>query len=282
MRQAAWGSVVAALVLPFAALAADQSWKLSSRWSAQTTPKRGPARSIGGYAAGCVRGAAALPAEGPGFEVMHRHRRRYFGHPALVEFVRRLAKHADAEGLPILLIGDLSQPRGGPTPSDHGSHQSGLDVDVAYTRPVSLLSLPMPTDEREGLEPPAVVDLTTHGLTPAWRPQIADLLELAAKDPVVDRIFVNAGVKRKMCELGPRGAPWLAKLRPWWGHHDHFHVRLACPAGSSECKSQPPVPAGDGCDETLDWWFEHETHPPIPRPHRAAPGLPGSCRAVLR
>ena len=273
--------VAAALWLSVTAAGADRDWSLSSRWSQQRTPKDGPPRSIGGYTAGCLQGALALAPEGFGFEVMHLHRRRYFGHPLLVDFVRRLAERAQAQQLPVLLVGDLAQARGGPTPSDHGSHQTGLDVDVAYTRPAQMLSLALPAKEREGLEPPIVVDLATHRLTGAWSPQIADLLALAAEDPAVERIFVNAAVKRELCSLERRGTPWVAKIRPWWGHHDHFHVRLRCPAGSPECRMQAPVPEGDGCDATLAWWFDHEARPRPPA-HRAAPVLPASCHALLR
>jgi penicillin-insensitive murein endopeptidase len=275
--------VLAAVVLwlSLAAAGADRGWNLSSRWSQQHTPKAGPPRSIGGYTAGCLQGGVALPPQGVGFEVMHLHRRRYFGHPSLVDFVRRLAEHAQAEQLPVLLVGDLAQARGGPTPSDHGSHQTGLDVDVAYTRPAQMLSQAMLAKEREGLQPPTVVDLPSHRLTGAWSPKIADLLALAAEDPVVERIFVNAAVKRELCSLEPHGTPWIAKIRPWWGHHDHFHVRLRCPASSPECRMQPPVPEGDGCDATLAWWFSHEAHPPPPA-RRTAPVLPASCRGLLR
>ncbi len=270
-----------ALWLSLAAAGGDRSWNLSLHWSQQRTPKDGPPRSIGAYNAGCLQGAVALSPEGLGFEVMHLHRRRYFGHPVLVDFVRRLAERAQAERLPVLLVGDLAQARGGPTPSDHGSHQTGLDVDVAYTRPAQMLSLALPAREREGLEPPTVVDLPTHRLTGAWSPQIADLLALAAEDPAVERVFVNAAVKRELCSLEPRGTPWVAKIRPWWGHHDHFHVRLRCPAGSPECRMQASVPEGDGCDATLAWWFNHEARPPPPA-HRPAPVLPASCHALLR
>ncbi len=270
-----------AVLVPLVAAAADRGWNGSARWSQQRTPKSGPALSIGAYNAGCLQGAVALPPEGLGFEVLHLHRHRYFGHPVLVDFVRRLAERAQAEQLPVLLVGDLAQARGGPTPSDHGSHQSGLDVDVAYTRPAQALSNPIAPAEREELRFPAVVDLATHRLTAAWSPRIADLIALAAEDPAVERIFVNASVKRELCSLEPRGAPWIAKIRPWWGHHDHFHVRLGCPGGSSECRAQPPVPDGDGCGASLAWWFGHEARE-FPPAHRPPPVLPASCHDLLR
>jgi penicillin-insensitive murein DD-endopeptidase len=261
---------------------APPSWSSTAVWSAQSTPTAGPPRAIGSYAAGCLRGGVALPAIGPGFEVLHRSRHRFFGHPALVEFVRRLAAQTTAKNLPPLLIGDLAQARGGPTPSDHGSHQTGLDVDVSYIRPPDAAAQPLSEDERERTSFTPVVDVDNRALNAQWNDRIPELLAIAASDPAVDRIFVNPVVKRTMCERSA-GAPWLRRLRPWWGHHDHFHVRLRCPSGSPTCHAQPPVPEGDGCDE-LAWWFDHDA---LAERHAAqgahpSPTLPGECRALVR
>jgi penicillin-insensitive murein DD-endopeptidase len=274
-----------ALLLPLATGGADLTWTRAARWSAQTGPKGGPAQAIGGCNAGCLQGAVALPQAGPGFEVMHLGRHRYFGHPLLVDFVRRLALRAAAEHLPSLLVGDLAQPRGGPMPSDHGSHQSGLDVDIAYTRPVQVLWQPLSEEEREALQPPPVVDLATQTLTAAWAPPVAELIRFAASEPAVDRIFVNPVIKRELCSHEEGGMSWLAKIRPWWGHHDHFHVRLRCPAGSTDCRGQPPLPPGDGCDRTLAWWFSEDARAALKSRRLAVPRaatLPGRCREVLR
>ncbi len=251
-------------------------------WSAQTLPKPGPPRVIGSTSAGCVQGAAALPLAGEGFEILHARRNRYYGHPVLVDFVRRLAAAVAKSGLPALLVGDLSQPRGGPIPTGHASHESGLDVDVAYTRPADALWRPLSPVERENLDFVPVVDLATRTLTADWHPRVAELLELAASDPAVDRIFVSPVVKRELC-TSRRGAPWLARLRPWWGHHDHFHVRLRCPAGSPDCRPQEPPPPGDGCGAELDWWFSPEATLPAGRhaPGRT-PALPAGCAGLLK
>src|SRR6187401_2171154 len=48
----------------------------------------------------------------------------------------------------------------------------------------------------------------------------------------------------------------MSKVRPWYGHADHIHVRLKCPTDSPDCRPQPPVPAGDHCeDKSLKSWF---------------------------
>jgi penicillin-insensitive murein endopeptidase len=45
-----------------------------------------------------------------------------------VEFIEELSKRAAQNGWPGLLIGDMSQPRGGPMLNGHASHQVGLDA----------------------------------------------------------------------------------------------------------------------------------------------------------
>jgi penicillin-insensitive murein endopeptidase len=282
MNSAPLAAVALWLLLPCSlSLGADRM--TSDRWSAQTLPKPGPARVIGSTSAGCVQGAVALPLAGDGFEVLHPSRNRHYGHPVLVEYVRRLAAAVAKKGLPALLVGDLSQPRGGPTPTGHASHQSGLDVDLAYTRPPDALWRPLGPLERESLDFVPVVDLATMTLTAAWHPRIAELLELAASDPAVDRIFVSPVVKRELCTSGRRGTPWLARLRPWWGHHDHFHVRLRCPEGSPDCRPQEPPPPGDGCGSELAWWFSGEAHTPAGSQGQGSPpALPARCARLLK
>src|SRR5262249_10950875 len=147
---------------------------------------------------GCLEGAAELPVSGPGFEALHLGRHRRFGHPALVAYLERLAARVKSAKLGLLLMGDLAQARGGPTPSGHKSHQSGLDADVGYTAPAGVAGRRLGAAERETLFPLAVVDLAKRAFTPAWNPKVPRILELAASDPEVDRIFVNAVIKREL------------------------------------------------------------------------------------
>jgi murein endopeptidase len=56
------------------------------------------------------------------------------GNPRLLNFLERFASDARAlNGWPGLLVGDMSQPRGGPMITGHSSHQIGLDVDIWLT-----------------------------------------------------------------------------------------------------------------------------------------------------
>lgn len=183
---------------------------------------------------------------------MRLARNRNWGHPRLVVYLQQLAKDAGSIGWPGLLIGDLAQPRGGPMPTGHTSHQIGLDADIWLTpMPRRVLTL----REREDmtavsmLRDPLNVDLNV------WTPLHTRLIKRAASYPSVARIFVHPAIKQVLCDQAGRDRGWLARVRPWWGHHYHFHVRLACPPGNSGCRPRPPVPRGDGCGSELDDWF---------------------------
>jgi penicillin-insensitive murein endopeptidase len=254
----------------------------------KVTPVPGPVRPIGSYANGCLAGAESLPITGPTWQVMRLSRNRNWGTPRLVQFIERLGDNAKKRGWNGLLIGDMAQPRGGPMSSGHASHQIGLDVDIWFTpMPDHVLS----REEREN--DPAINVVAPDGLEvdqKVWTHAHMEVVKAAAEDPDVARIFVNAAIKKKLCSEAGTDRAWLAKVRPWWGHAEHFHVRLACPPDARECKSQPPVPPGDGCDHALDFWFKPSILNPVPRPKVPAEPrrlltlakMPAACRAVVR
>ena len=114
-------------------------------FGAAKTPAAMAARSIGFYAKGCLAGGSALPIDGPAWQAMRLSRNRNWGHPELIALVEKLATEAKAhDGWPGLLVGDMSQPRGGPMLTGHASHQVGLDADVWLT------PMPRPPPDREG------------------------------------------------------------------------------------------------------------------------------------
>jgi penicillin-insensitive murein endopeptidase len=251
-------------------------------WSLYQSPTSGPVQAIGAPANGCLAGAAKLPLDGPGYEVIRLSRRRYFGHGDTVDFVEGLGRVAQLAGLPLFYVGDMAQPRGGPLPFGHASHQTGLDVDIWFT----LDTKPGLTEsQREEPELPSMV-LTNAAVDPAHfsRGQVT-LLRLAAADPRVDRIFVNPVIKRALCRgFGggtDSGTEWLRRLRPWWGHDDHFHVRLRCPESSAACEPQAAIPAGDGCDAALEDWSHHLTPPKPTGPPAPPRKLPAACQSLL-
>ncbi|MGH7110185.1 MAG: penicillin-insensitive murein endopeptidase [Stellaceae bacterium] len=245
----------------------------------QTRPAPGPAEAIGSYADGCLKGAVALPATGPNWQVMRPSRNRAWGHPALIRLIERLAGEVpQTAGWPGLLIGDIAQPRGGPMLTDHASHQIGLEVDIWLT--------PMPERrltpyERDTMRAQVVVADRAHVNPAVWNPSDRLLLETAAREPEVTRIFVNPAVKRELCREAGSDRSWLRKIRPWWGHKTHFHMRVACPAGDRLCRDQPPPPPGDGCGRQLAWWLRQPSlRPGPPRPIRLS-ALPRACAALV-
>ena len=250
-------------------------------------PAEMAARSIGFYSHGCLAGAQALPVNGETWQVMRLSRDRFWGHPNLIRFLEHLSGRAPEQaGWPGILVGDMSQPRGGPMITGHASHQIGLDADIWLT--------PMPDrrltrQEREEMSARNMV--REDGLDidrSLWTPGHLAIIRAAARDPGVERIFVNAAIKKALCRdaTGDRG--WLHKVRPYYGHNYHFHVRIACPDGGGACEEQDPVPPGDGCDAaSLAWWFKPGVLHPRLNPHaKARPpltmaSLPPECRKVL-
>jgi penicillin-insensitive murein endopeptidase len=245
------------------------------------------ARAIGFYSRGCLAGAKALPVNGQTWQVMRLSRNRNWGHPELVQFLERLAnKVPKVSGWPGLLVGDISQPRGGPMLTGHASHQLGLDADIWLT--------PMPNreltrQEREEMSATMVVAKDRKDVDPQiWTPDHTAVIKAAAEDRKVERILVNAAIKKALCREAGSDRSWLHKVRPFWGHDYHFHIRIGCPAGSTECRPQDPAPASDGCGSELDWWFRDSilypkpsTAPPKPKPPLTMADLPDACRQVL-
>ena len=249
-------------------------------FGAVSTPAPGKAQVFGSYAKGCHAGAVQIAADGPGWAAMRLSRDRRWAQPELADFLVRLTKGAQRAGLGGLLIGDMGQPRGGPMKSGHRSHQTGLDVDI-WLRP--LTSRP-DAKARESLSSYDVVKGRKTLDEDLWRQSSARAIPLAAADPAVARIFVNPVIKRALCRATQPGQrPWMNKIRPWWGHDAHFHVRLACPAGSPQCQNQQPPPSGDGCGRELDWWFTDEPYSggSTPRKDLTMDDLPVACRAVV-
>ena len=271
-------ALILLLLLPHAAPAAEPPLARAADWAAIPRPSAGPPRAIGGTSLGCLDGAVQLPFEGPGWQAIRTSRNRHWGHPAAIALVEHVAARAGAAGLPDLWIGDLAQPRGGPMPWGHASHQTGLDIDIW----LDLRPKPrMPVSQREDLSIPSLVRPDGMAVDPArWTAGHATLIRIAAEAPGVDRLLVNAAIKRQLCR-DHGGEAWLRRVRPWRGHDSHMHIRLRCPADSPDCRDIAPPPPGDGCDASLDWWFTPESRQTAPRPPGPPPRLPQACAGVL-
>jgi len=247
--------------------------------------------AIGFYAKGCLAGAQALPADGPAWEVMRPSRNRNWAHPAMIKLIEKLAEEAKAnDGWNGLLVGDMSQPRGGPMLTGHASHQTGLDADVWLT--------PMPDKtltktQRENLSATLMVKSRTEIDRKVWTEAHARLIKRAASYPEVARIFVHPPIKAELCKWATGDRSWLAKVRPYYGHNYHFHIRIDCPKGSTNCKNQPAARPkdGTGCGEELAYWMgdkpwkpkkkDPNAKPVKPTPPLTLAGLPAECRAVV-
>lgn len=269
---------ILALFVPGTAMA--QGITRAEFWAAVATPAPGPARIIGGAGLGCIAGAVELPDHGPGFQAVNTSRNRHWGHPEMIAWLETLAARARDAGFPDLWMGDIAQPRGGPMSYGHASHQAGIDADIWLDLSPRTL---VPRAQRENVQPPSLVLPDGSGVDPRrFTDRHAALIRLAAEQPGLDRLLVNAAIKLELCRRH-RGEAWLRRVRPWWGHDSHIHIRLPCPAGQTACTgTPPPPPAGDGCDASLAWWFTPEARRPRARPPGPAPQLPAACAAVLR
>src|SRR6202163_2473385 len=253
-----------------------------------TSPARLATHSIGFYDKGCLAGAEALPISGKTWQVMRLSHNRNWAHPDMVAMLERLsAKAHEVAGWPGLLVEDMSQPRGGPMLTGHASHQIGLDADIWLT--------PMPKrqlsrNEREEMSATNMVRADRLDVDPSvWTPNHLAVIRDAAQEPSVQRVFVNAAIKKALCREAKGDRSWLSKIRPWWGHDYHFHIRMVCPPGSSECKGQPSQSGGEGCKPAeLAYWFKDSIiHPKPPKePPKPSHGitlaqLPRACKTVL-
>ena len=258
-------------------------------FGAEKLPSATAPKVYGSYAKGCFGGGMAIATDGPTWQAMRLSRNRRWGHPEMIRLLEKFSRDATKVGWPGLLVGDISQPRGGPMTSGHASHQAGLDADIWFT--------PMPKKrmshkEREEISATTMVQGTNENVRvnqKRWTDSRTRLLRLAATYPQVERIFVNPAIKKHLCETVSGDRAWLNKVRPIWGHDYHFHVRIKCPAGSPGCEPQASTGSGDGCGKELAWWFNPDLYKPPKNPGKPKPrprdvmrmsALPKGCQAV--
>ena len=191
-------------------------------FGAKALPSLGKSMAIGYYPRGCLAGGVELPVNGPNWQVMRLSRNRNWGHPSLVHFIEKFAARASkATGWNGILVGDLAQPRGGPSVSDHASHQTGLDVDIWF--------MPMPDrvlskEERDTIPASNLVAADWKRLNPqTWTPQHVAFIKTAAQQPEVERVLVNAAIKKELCRVEAKSAACLdgegaAVVRPPRSH----------------------------------------------------------------
>lgn len=279
------GLALTALAAPSAA----EDGPAKELFGAKRLPAKMATNPYGSYAKGCIAGAVAIPTDGPAWQAMRLSRNRRWGHPQMIALLEQFSQDAQKLGWPGLLLGDISQPRGGPMLSGHASHQVGLDADIWFT--------PMPdhrlsAEEREKLPFTSMLDKSKFLTVDSrrWTSTHAKLVMKAASYPQVERVFVNPAIKKKLCDTWQGDRSLLGKVRPIYGHDEHFHVRIKCPEGAAGCKPQARVPAGDGCDASLAWWFTKEPwakpkpkkdDKPVKPWYLTMANLPKACGTVL-
>ncbi|QLF69049.1 penicillin-insensitive murein endopeptidase [Peteryoungia desertarenae] len=275
----------------FADMATAEEPPAKELFGGMKLPARAEPQAYGFYSRGCLAGGVAIPTDGPTWQAMRLSRNRRWGHPQMISLVEQLSKDAaQYDGWPGLLLGDISQPRGGPMLSGHASHQVGLDADIWLT---PMPSRTLTASERENLSATSMLKKNAFLTVDPniWTPSHARVIMRAASYPQVERIFVNPAIKKKLCDTWTGDRSHLGKVRPAYGHDFHFHIRIKCPSGSVGCKSQDPVAAGDGCDASLAWWFTDEPWAPPKKDPNAKPApkakpvglgdLPKACALVL-
>ena len=279
--------VMLAGIFPLEAIAQTPAKRL---FGGEPLPARLKPAAHGFYTKGCLAGGVAIPVDGPNWQAMRLSRNRRWGHPRLIKVIEDLSYKAKKDGWNGLLVGDISQPRGGPMLTGHRSHQVGLDADIWFN--------PMPSRrltyrERENTSAVSVLKKGSVYVDQArWTRGHTMVLYHAATSPGVERVLVHPGVKKQLCDTVKGDRKWLNKIRPTWGHHYHFHIRMGCPSGSPGCKTQNSTGTKTGCnDGSLDWWFNVEFKPKKKKPKPSKPAkkrrelalkdLPKACQAVL-
>ncbi len=259
-------------------------------FGAKTGPSAQPPAAYGSYAKGCLAGAQQLPETGPTWQAMRLSRNRNWAHPETVDMIEKLSAFAATQpGWAGLYVGDMSQARGGPMLTGHASHQIGLDADIWMLPPKSLN---LSRAQRESISSISLRKSDGAYVNSSWTRAHHEIIKAAAKDPRVERIFVFPGAKVQMCDDEKGDRSYLRKIRPWYGHHYHFHVRLSCPRGARGCVNQAATPAGDGCADARQWQANILNPPKTkPRDPNAPPpkakrelvlaDLPAQCKAVL-
>jgi penicillin-insensitive murein endopeptidase len=278
-----------AVIMPLEALAQTPAKQLFGK---KPLPSQAKPAALGFYTKGCLAGGVAIPVDGPHWQAMRLSRNRRWGHPDLISALESLSYKAKKDGWNGLLVGDISQPRGGPMLTGHRSHQMGLDADIWFN--------PMPDrrmtyKERENTSAVSVLKRGSIYVDQSrWTRGHTMVLYHAATSPGVERVLVHPGVKKQLCDTVKGDRKWLNRIRPTWGHHYHFHIRMGCPKGSTNCKRQNSTGSNTGCnDGSLDWWFNVELNPnkkkPKPKPGKkprkrrqlVLSDLPQACRVVL-
>lgn len=185
---------------------------------------------------------------GAGYTIIRPKRLTHFGTNELTHIMLLMGKFT-RQNLPEqkLYVGDLSREKGGKLGS-HLSHQTGLDVDVAFY-----------FDNKSffGHFASAVAVNKPHG---SWLPEVQwKLFKEVVQTKYIDRIFIHGVLKKSLCELAIKNGELqkdtkdgvayetLRRLIPEKDHHNHFHLRVKCSSAQSLCRQMAEPVNTSGC-----------------------------------
>jgi penicillin-insensitive murein endopeptidase len=215
--------------------------------------------SLGSCNDGKLQGAVPVPRAGPGF--VHNTRRPETARYGTVETIQTLIRAAAvverSHPGSTLFINDLSNREGGPI-AQHGSHQSGRDVDILFyyldvrRKPIPSVGVPLDPegwgwDFKDLTDPRDDVRMRID-LRRTWS-FLRALLEDDGSS--VQRIFIAEHLRTLLLDhassvrapLRVRNRFAQVTCQPGTPHDDHMHVRFFCDAGDIEpgCRDTRPM-----------------------------------------
>jgi penicillin-insensitive murein endopeptidase len=227
------------------------------------------AQAFGVYDRGSLEHADKIPLLGEGYLKIFQDRDRGYGTLDLISVIVAAAKeiHRDIPATEAVQVGDVASKMGGRL-GRHGSHQNGLDADIAYfKKDHRVMNVARSSAGETGFDEKFVDRrgnvIPNFDIEANWR-----FIQILVATKQVDRIFADQHIKREFCRYAvAKGMreEWketLRKIRHWKNHQDHMHVRVTCPPNSPMCKPIPTIPEGDGCDFLL---LERSNRPGILR-----------------
>lgn len=218
---------------------------------AQTFLSASASEVVGYYSNGSIKDSLDYQREVPFIHKLFKARKRLYSSEEMFQVIKDMDNFIASQNgeKETIQLGDLSHQKGGKA-TGHGSHQNGLDADFVYlTNNRKLQSINAGYWEEEFVN--------NNKLTANFdlKRNIELFNFLSNKTPTA-RIFVDEVVKKEICRYltvtGERNQVsmqnMLRKLRVENLHKTHFHLRLYCPVGDSNCTPQSEPPKGDGCD----------------------------------
>jgi penicillin-insensitive murein endopeptidase len=190
--------------------------------------------------------------------VVRPKQQRYYGNPVMINFIvdvsYQLQNNILKDSEWVSEVSDISRKRGGQL-SPHKSHQNGLDADIGY----------LIRDKRSGYYGKDIVNGSRLSSEFLLDEQYEWFKTMNKKqEGKVYCMFVHKVIKREMCrhaqqkseyfgENDSRNNPLTVEMlrrlqsRPT-DHHNHFHLRLKCPANNKGCFEANELSRRSGCE----------------------------------